>query len=236
MVRQRSLQEAKKKKNAGSPACRKKKAHVAVRPELAALLPLLLLNNSFQNGILHSERWQILTKASSLVHRFFSGLQSTNTDAGHGVNHQQMAAERRLNRHPQTRMALGDRGEPVGKIAQYVTAGCEKHRCHHDGANALRNQKVDGRRQIGTHELEEGQLQRQLWIESANALGERLHRVGPARISRTMTEKNQPLLLRIGGVHRIRPTQPSIASARANATRLGMLTDTQAGQVFRRPR
>jgi hypothetical protein len=126
---------------------------VGVRPELAALLPLLLLNNSFQNDILHSQRWQILTKAPSLVHRFFSGLHSADANAGHGVNYRQMAAERRLDRHPQSRMALGYRSESVGKIAQDVPTGCQKHRCHHDRANALRNQNVDGLRQIGTHEF-----------------------------------------------------------------------------------
>jgi hypothetical protein len=76
MMRRQSLQEAKKKK-----------AHVAVRPELAALLPLLLLNILFQNDILHPERCQRLAKPSSSVHRFFNALQSADANAGHGINH-----------------------------------------------------------------------------------------------------------------------------------------------------
>ena len=56
MVKPESLQEAKKNKGRRFTGAEKEKAHVTVRPELAALLPLLLLNNSFQNDILHSER------------------------------------------------------------------------------------------------------------------------------------------------------------------------------------
>jgi hypothetical protein len=59
-----------------------------VRPELAALLPLLLLLNIlFQNDILHPERCQRLAKPSSSVHRFFNALQSADANAGHGINH-----------------------------------------------------------------------------------------------------------------------------------------------------
>ena len=51
-----------------------------MRPELAALLPLLLLNIFFQNDILHSEARPILAKPSSFVHRFFRTLQSVDAD------------------------------------------------------------------------------------------------------------------------------------------------------------
>lgn len=137
-------------------------------------------------------------------------------------------------------MTQRDLFEPIRKVTQDMASGGQKDRSHQKPGDAARGHVVNRLAQIRGHELQKGTTDRELRRPATTSLGDRMEGVSPSRIACAMAKQNQPLIgccrRCIDRIHRIVPTQASNASATESATRLGMLTDNQAGQVLSNPR
>ena len=140
---------------------------------------------------LASLTWFLIQRNSAHPSRLF---EVANANESERVQDGAILARRWCSFENGAGMPCSQASDAFGKVAAHMTALPQKDRHDSNRGDAVRDEIGYGCFQVRLHQFEECQSHRRGRYQLAHARDERLERLGPFRIARTMREQNQSAL------------------------------------------